>query len=248
MHLTLVLENESSAWDVPVHYNALVQGALYRNLTPEFGEFLHNQGFVSDGRRFALFAFSRLLGDSDYIAETKTLRFRNPVRLIVASPVERFIRETGRLLLREGVRLGKQLLRVSAVELDAPRVEGASVEVEALSPVVAYSTMYRSDGRKFTAYFQPRETDFQRIVADNLVRKAKLLYGEEAEFGPIRVMPVGRPRKQVVIYKDTIIEGYTGRFRLEGDVRLIQTAIDAGLGGKNSAGFGLVREVGENNS
>ncbi len=243
MYVTLTLQSETPSWEIPVNYNHLIQAAIYHSLSPEFAGFLHNEGYIIGNRRFALFAFSRLMGSSEYVPKSKTLQFRNPVRLTISSPVERFIHEISQIVLNDGMRIGNSLLHVTGIELESPRVEESMIEVATLSPVVAYSTMLRSDGRKFTVYFQPRQQDFQRIVAENLLRKAKLIYGSDVAFDPIIIRPINVHRKQIVSYKDTIIEAYSGRFVLEGDSRLLQAALDAGLGSKNSAGFGLVRPV-----
>ncbi|MDN5332516.1 MAG: CRISPR-associated endoribonuclease Cas6 [Tepidanaerobacteraceae bacterium] len=41
-----------------------------------------------------------------------------------------------------------------------------------------------------------------------------------------------------VIYKDVIIKGWMGVYILKGDPVLLKIAYDAGLGSKNSQGFG----------
>ena len=47
---------------LPIHYNYLVQSMIYQNMDREFAEFLHEQGYEVDKRKFKLFTFSRLLG------------------------------------------------------------------------------------------------------------------------------------------------------------------------------------------
>jgi len=43
-----------------------------------------------------------------------------------------------------------------------------------------------------------------------------------------------------VKYKGTVIKGWMGIYRLKGAVSLLKMALDAGLGAKNSQGFGCV--------
>jgi CRISPR-associated endoribonuclease Cas6 len=64
---------------------------------------------------------------------------------------------------------------------------------------------------------------------------------------PIRIRALGvNPRaKRLERYKGTWIEGWTGRFLLEGPPELLRLALEAGLGAKNSQGFGYVEEVDE---
>ena len=47
---------------LPIHYNYLIQSLIYHSLDEEFAEFLHDQGYEVEKRKFKLFNFSRLLG------------------------------------------------------------------------------------------------------------------------------------------------------------------------------------------
>ncbi|UFJ39861.1 CRISPR-associated endoribonuclease Cas6 [Brevibacillus humidisoli] len=241
MRFKLTLHSECGTIELPVHYNHMIQAAIYRNLSPEFASFLHNQGYVIDKRRFPLFVFSRMIGSYTYVPSQKILRFQAPAYLFISSPVSQFIHDMAQIFLRDGIQLGRQQLRVTEVETSSINVEQDEIKVQTLSPVVAYSTLLRPDGRKYTLYFPPRTSDFKRIVSENLVRKAKLIYGEETEFEPIDIQEIGTHKKHVTFYKSTVIEAYSGRFHLRGDQRLLQTAVDTGLGSKNSMGFGMVR-------
>jgi len=44
---------------------------------------------------------------------------------------------------------------------------------------------------------------------------------------------------KLVIYKGFIIKGWMGKFRLRGNPELIKFSYEAGLGAKNSQGFGM---------
>ncbi|GAB7386590.1 CRISPR-associated endoribonuclease Cas6 [Bacillaceae bacterium] len=243
MRIRLTLHAKGDYLDVPVNYNHMLQAAVYQNLSPEFARFLHDQGFCVGGRKFALFVFSRLIGKYEYLSEQKRLRFASPVEWLFASPVAQFIQEISNVFIKGGIKIGHQNLKVTGFEVMSNKVDGNSVCVRTLSPVVAYSTMLRSDGRKYTAYFHPKEKDFQRIVVENLRRKGKLLFGEKTDFSSISVHPVSDFQKNIVVYKGTVIEAYSGKFLLQGDNRLLQVALDAGLGSKNSMGFGMVEAV-----
>ncbi|WP_286887513.1 CRISPR-associated endoribonuclease Cas6 [Aneurinibacillus sp. UBA3580] len=240
MRFSISLSGNGSYIKLPIHYNALIQAALYNQLSPEVADFLHNKGFIVDNRRFPLFAFSRIIGDYRLLRKENKIVFSNPVQLIVSSPVPEFVRDIAQILLKDGFRVGNQMLTVTSLKMDAPTVDNDEIIVQTLSPIVAYSTMKRSDGRKYTVYFEPKEDDFQSIVINNLLRKGRLLYGENTPFQPITIRPVCKYKQHVVMYKQTIIKGYSGKFLLKGDQRLLQVAIDAALGSKNAMGFGLV--------
>ncbi|MBO8165035.1 MAG: CRISPR-associated endoribonuclease Cas6 [Brevibacillus sp.] len=241
MRFKLTLQSENGTIELPAHYNHMIQAAIYRNLSPEFAAFLHDQGYVIGKRRFPLFVFSRMFGSYTYDSSQKVLRFQNPVHLYISSPVSQFVHDMAQIFLRDGIQLGKQRLHVTEVETSSLTVQQDEITVQTMSPAVAYSTLLRPDGRKYTLYFHPKSSDFKRIVCENLVRKAKLIYGESVEFSPLLIQEVASYKKSVAFYKSTVIEAYSGKFLLQGDRRLLQTAIDVGLGSKNSMGFGMVR-------
>ena len=56
----------------------------------------------------------------------------------------------------------------------------------------------------------------------------------------MKVVPLGRTKEVVSYYKRFVIKGHLGRFRLTGSEELIKIVMEAGLGGKNSSGYGLI--------
>ena len=48
---------------------------------------------------------------------------------------------------------------------------------------------------------------------------------------------------KITRYKDTIIKGWLGEYYLNGDPELLRVALDAGLGAKNSQGYGCCELV-----
>jgi CRISPR-associated endoribonuclease Cas6 len=51
--------------------------------------------------------------------------------------------------------------------------------------------------------------------------------------------------QKVTYYKKTVIKGWMGDYELSGDPALLQIALDAGLGAKNSQGYGCCELLGE---
>lgn len=241
MQLQVCLISPSSVV-IPFAYNRWLQAALYGALDAETAEFLHDVGFAEGGRRFKLFCFSRLLGHYRADATRGGLVFDGPLSLVVASPNEAFCRALATGLLRQGrLLLGRQELEVSGVEVQKPLVQQERVRLFCLSPVVAYSTFARPDGSPYTCYFEPGESDFSRIVEGNLRKKFKAFYGREAAGEPLRIRKAGLVRQHLVRFKGGVIKGSTGVLEVTGPPELLQLAVDAGLGSKNSQGFGCVR-------
>ena len=116
--------------------------------------------------------------------------------------------------------------------------------VVTLSPVVVYSTLTKGDGSPYTCYYQPGEGEFEELVSRNLASKYKAFFGGQPPTGTVSVRPLRQPRLHVVYYKDTVIKGYSGPLLMTGPRELLLLALDAGLGSKNSQGFGCLAAVG----
>ena len=226
-----------------IHYNHLVQALIYNSLDPDFASFLHDRGYKGKGRTFKLFAFSRLIGK--YRINDGGIEFDPPVKLVVASPVEQFCQSLlNGLLTKNEAQLGEALVKVESVKVEKPEVAGESVKLKILSPVVAYSTLYKGDGSKYTCYYQPGDAEFTRIVAENLRKKYRAVFNGEAPEGEVKIKPLRQPKLHVLEYKGNVIKGYSGTLIVSGPRELLQVAVDAGLGSKNSMGFGCV-EIGK---
>ena len=148
------------------------------------------------------------------------------------------------MLQSEELYLGANKIKMDQIEILNKKIEGNEIVFNALSPIVAYSTFTRPNGKKYTCYFEPEETDFKRIVSENLIRKYNAIYGEKLSFEEgIQIEGLGKSKMNIVYYKNFLIKGATGKFKLKGDKKLLQLALDVGLGSKNSQGFGCVEII-----
>ncbi|MDI6871025.1 MAG: CRISPR-associated endoribonuclease Cas6 [Bacillota bacterium] len=225
---------------LPVHHNRLLQAAIYSRLDRETAKLVHDRGYGDEGRGFKMFTFSRLMGRYDMDREAGIMRFSGPLRLVISSPMPDFCSSLLTSLLTQGnLELGGQEVVVEEVQTSQPRVTRETAVFRTLSPVVVYSTVIKGDGTKYTCYFQPGEPEFAALLTENLKKKFKVVFGEPPE-GTVRVRPLGQPRLSIVKYAGTVIKGYSGRISIEGPVKLLQIGLDAGVGAKNSQGFGCV--------
>lgn len=243
MHLRIEFQKDDTI-ELPIHYNYLLQGFIYRTIDSKMAEFLHNQGYGST-RKFKLFTFSHLMGNYDIKSKPDRIIFSGNVYLELASPLDDFCESFANGLFKKSVNIGGNEFDVAGITIERQRIVEDEVMLETLSPVVAYSTLAKEDGRKYTCYYQPGENEFERIAIENLRKKFEAFSGERLEEG-LRISCVSRPRLCITVYKEFIIKGYMGKLRLSGSRRLMQTAVDAGLGSKNSMGFGCVRIVQNN--
>ncbi len=244
MHLEIFLRPAAKALVLPIHYNYLVQSALYHSIEPELAAFLHEKGYTVGKRSFRLFCFSLLQGAYQMDKEKKTIAFEEEIKLTVSSPLDEFCRSLlNTLLTRGSIRLGTQEALVEKVQVCKFGVEKPEVVLRTLSPVVLYSTMLRPDGRKYTVYFQPGDPDYERLLSENLQKKYRAFLGIEPPGQAVNARALGLQKMKVIRYKDTIIKAYAGKVLLSGPLPLLQLALDGGLGSKNSQGFGCVEPV-----
>lgn len=251
MRISFVLQPEHGALTVPIHYNHLIQGAIYRNLDESLAEWLHSEGYVHGKRRFKLFTFSRLLSKTcRYDPSSKTLQIKGPFTLKIGSLDVDFLESLVLHVVKKGgLRLNGINCAVVSAEVEMPVKASGPVLVRALSPIVVYSTLEDATGKKKTYYYNPWEKEFGAKILENLKRKWAALKGKEGlpplEKAYLKPVKVSKRNEAIVLFKGTVIKGWTGLYELSLPEPLFQIAYDTGLGSKNSQGFGMVEVVRE---
>ncbi len=241
MRLSVRLQSDRDFQRLPVHYNEYVQALIYTHLDQHLARALHEEGIAEGKRHLKLFTFSRLLGPCR--VRGGWLEPLGSLRLVVASPMIPFLESFAlHLVTNSGLRVGPARFSVEAVEVELQQPYRRPVLLRALSPIAVYSTLQTADGRKKTYYYAPQEPEFERLVLSNLRRKVRAWTGEDipedgASFRPVRV---DARNQHIVLYKGTVIKGWTGIYELSAPEPYFRMALDAGLGSKNSQGFGCV--------
>ncbi|MCX7623193.1 MAG: CRISPR-associated endoribonuclease Cas6 [Thermomicrobium sp.] len=257
MRLEVRLEPEALG-TLPLHYREALQAVIYRHLPKELGQPLHDGDYWRGERPLKLFVFSQLHGGVRY-RPGHGVEVTGPVWFRFASPDRALALGLAAGLLHFGrVRIATLDFAVREIAtLGMPEL-GRSLVVQALSPITVYRTI-EMDGKRRTQYYNPLNEEFAELVVANLERKARVLGllpessldpaaptadGATSVSGVLRLRPLGvHPRaKRLERYKGTWIEGWVGRFLLEGPPELLRLALEAGLGAKNSQGFGYVVE------
>lgn len=231
----------SGPLEIPLAYNAILQGMIYHHLPGEMADALHEEGFGAGDRRFRLFTFSRLLGPAK-VYQGK-IRFSGPFSLIVSSADNGFIESLASGLARAGeVRLARSAapLQSLGIEEHPPDFSAGSAVVSMLSPLTIYSTLSHPDGRTKTYYYSPFEKEFTELLRGNLLRKYEAAYGAPPSDGSFAIVPqrVSSEDQKTVLYRDFVVKGWLGGYRISGSPELLRLAYDTGLGGKNAQGFG----------
>jgi CRISPR-associated endoribonuclease Cas6 len=249
MRLRISLNSNEASLRLPLQYNNLLQGVIYNNLDGALSNWLHEKGHAYGVRRFKLFTFSRLFGKSK--VENSKISFSGPAHFYLSSVDAEILGSLAEHLLKKPeVRLGNVRCRVEEVSVEpAPEIDAAEpVRLKTLSPITAYSTLSTPDGRKKTYYYAPQESEWSDALVANLGRKAKALgwvsdIDGELEGSWVRPHRVSNRDQKILDFKGTVIKGWTGIYKAKLPEPYLRLAYDAGLGSKNSAGFGMVGVV-----
>jgi CRISPR-associated endoribonuclease Cas6 len=241
---------------IPIHHNEILQGIIYKHLDTQLAERLHTKG-VKDPesrRSLKLFTFSRFLAKKRVInSQEKAITFSFPIIWIVASPIPEFIVSFyNNLIKKRSIKLSfkneYKEIYVNNIWLEPPPVYKRPVKVKTLSPITIYRTEKRN-GKVFTNYYAPDDSEFNELILANLLRKYRALTGnsitldERAYIKPIRVAS----QENILYFKNTVIKSWSGIFELSLPKELFLLAFSCGLGAKNSQGFGCI-EIWRGNS
>ncbi len=202
---------------------------------------LHSQGYQLGARSFKLFTFSRIMGKMNFNSG-KGFIFYPPVSLIIASPKVDILESlTQYLVKKKELFLGKNKIWTESIEVMVEKKFTQEVKITMLSPIVMYSTLYGHEGKRKTYYYNPWEKEFSEKLQDNLLKKYTLIDGpifnHDLHFN-IVPLNVNKNHEKILIYKQTVIHGWMGQYQLTGSPELIEVGYNAGLGCKNSNGFG----------
>lgn len=239
---------------LPTHYNHIMQAAILNWIEDEeYQKFIHDIGYVYEGRSFKLFTFSKLMGKYTLTDNKKEMIFEGKVKIIISSSQVRFI-ECLEKSLRDPSKvwqLGRNEVNIISISKEEEPLVGHEIVVRSLSPVVAYNTILEKDKKK-TKYYGPEDIEFENILRQNLIKKYKSI----VEMNPslkmeeftendfkITVLKPKMLSKAIVYYKGFVIVGFNGQFKLQGHPILLQLALEAGLGGKNAQGFGCIQYI-----
>lgn len=226
---------------LPIHYNHIIQGFIYKNISDKIlKSFIHEVGFKYGKRQYKMFTYSKILGRFRMDAAAKKIIFSSPITIHISSLVDDFINSVGNSLFKSDVLgLEGKSIRLANVIAENPVINRDELEIRMISPVVTYTTL-SIDGRKKCIYYSPKEKMFSEKIRDNILRKYEAIENELPQDTQFEIRYIGHkdPKNIIINYKGTTIKGYEGYYELRGNPKLLRMAYLAGIGSKNSQGFG----------
>lgn len=145
------------------------------------------------------------------------------------------------LLSQPEIRLGRVIFEVEKVQVLPDRKIDEAATFRCLSPILV-RTIKEADGKKTVWDLGPQEAKFFTNLRSNLIKRYNDFSGETSisNFEVARYYNVKRTRVRI---KDTFNRAYFMELHALGNSDLLTFAYDAGLGERNSMGFGMVETV-----
>ncbi|WP_457568696.1 CRISPR-associated endoribonuclease Cas6 [Desulfurobacterium sp.] len=236
MKLKLTFEAEKEV-ELPIHHNYILQGFIYNNLAKPFANFIHNTGYAFGNQIFKLITFSKIYGRKKILKREKKIIFSPSFHIYVSAIDTNLLQSIAvEMIQKETLRLYRNTVTLKSVETIKEPVTTPKAIVKTISPV----TVHESFNRK-TMYYNPYQEKFYRLLEQNLKKKAAVVTGNADV--KLSIRPVeGTKYKKIVTYykKNFVIEAWDGQFEIEAPPEIIKIALRAGIGARNSQGFGMV--------
>ncbi|NUM33036.1 MAG: CRISPR-associated endoribonuclease Cas6 [Candidatus Brocadiae bacterium] len=198
MRLELNLTPLEKHCTIPINYQYPLSGAIYQilaNSSPEYANWLHNQGYSIDGvKALKFFVFSRLfISEMEQKGNTLIAHNFKPCKFYISSPIwEDFIQNfvIGSINKKQITIASHQAVghfEITSVQaLPKPDFPFCNGECQpgrflCLSPVVVSNRGKEEFPGKAPHYIRPEEPEFPEAIRQNLLHKFILLYGHEPE-------------------------------------------------------------------
>lgn len=222
---------------LPMNYQYIIQSIIYRSIgeQPTYSEFVHDQGYNYMDRSYRMFVFDFLQGK--YETGDGKIVFRDRVSFSVRSPEVSFIRLLKEAIEKKGINyLGQHYDDIELTLMDET-ITTDTLKIKMRSPISVYSTN-PDTGKSY--FYTPEESGFYELVNENFLRKY-LAYTGVMPSSRIVLTPVMiSPRdKFVTKYKGYYVSGWNGTYELMGEPKYLDFLYQAGLGSRNSQGFGM---------
>lgn len=241
--MRLELNFEFDELNLPIHYNHILQALILNWINDEnYSKFIHDKGYEYNNRRYKLYTFSRLDGKFNIDKQNKRIIYKNGAKLLISSVDGEFLKYVLDNYIDNGtVNIIRNEVAIKNIEYFNPKFESGHFITK--SPITVYST-FEKDGKKKTYYYNPYESDFYELIKRNLMYKYSSFYNGKVFEGDLKITPIKDTlRENIILYKGTVIKGWSGEFYIDAPYEILKIAYGAGLGSKNSQGFGCIEFI-----
>lgn len=242
--MRLCLKLRANNLNLPLAYKHTLQGVIYNMLPKDtMGNFYHDIGYACQEKKYKFFVFSDLFGK--YIVENKRIIFEKDIVLYISSLESDFIKEIyNYLIINDFLYIDNQKVEIVSVETNKiPSFMGIKeIMIKTLSPIVTYTSK-----DKYFTYYKPSDTEFKKLVTDNIVNKIKA-YNYLIDDVIFDIVDIKYENKKIVYFKNTFYEAYQCSMRIKVNNNTFRIIYDSGLSAKGSCGFGMIELKNEKNN
>lgn len=236
--------DESYPLTIPIQYNHYIQAMIFSWIKDkEYGAFIHDKGYQFEDKKYKLFTFSRINGLYQLDKENRTITFTKNICITISSMSDEFMGYLLNSVLLENreLHIGDAKAIINRIQLkDTPVFAGTTI-VHTLSPCTVYTTLEN----KKTRYYSPSNKEYNEFIRQNLIHKYIAYYGKPPKDTEFKIVPIGKVKQAKVNYKNFHIISHDYKMKIEGSEELKRVAYNAGLGAKNSQGFGCIDIINE---
>ncbi len=220
----------------------MLQGVIYRLLSydKEVGDEVHDEGYELDDKSYKLFTFSRLHGKGAY--ENKMITYTGNIDFEIRFVDDRAIDDIKASIAKSPyILLGKEILPILEYKAIDNTITSSSIDIKMITPI----TLHKIDEDNKTLYINYDDEEFSSMIFNNAINKYKAYYRDNIKDLSLSINPisVNDRDKVVTTFKGTYITGWQGYYHLEGSNELINFLYYAGLGDRNSQGFGMFKII-----
>lgn len=240
---------------MPINYQYELSAWLYKVIhlsDPDFAHWLHNQGYSYEKKRFRHFTFTNIKIPQRQIKEDRINITGDNAELQVSFSVEKTVQHFITGIFQDqtfsiGDKQSQADFTVTSVEALPEPDLGSEAVFHTFSPLCV-----SANRNSQAVYLHPHDSEYQRILTENLRAKAGSLSEKEDNGGYANTTQdifnfevLSEPRSRLVKIKSgtpeqTFVRGYLFDFKLKGPADLLRLGYQTGFGEKNSMGFGCV--------
>lgn len=239
---------------LPINYQYLISSWIYKTIhrsDSEFAEWLHEEGYTYNGKKYKHFCYSTLQ-PRRYKIHSNNSTFElaeGPTKLMVSFNIDKAAKDLLKAVFQDNVielNSGKNfkfLGMINHVQLSKPPDFTNHPRFKSMTPICI---SVGSDTHEHAQYLQPGDHKYAAAFCKNLVDKANAFL-EEDKFNIDQVsfkLLTPDPKSKLWTIKGISIKGYEFEFELDAPVELMEIGYYAGFGVQNSSlGMGLVETV-----
>ncbi len=264
MRLKIAMQERSGKFLLPFNYNHKLMSALYgliRSSDQAYSLFLHNDGFVHQGKHFKLFTFSELKINGPYRVTKQGLNAgTNRLIWYVSTPVDKSIENIVMGIFEKNsieLRYSSTTLRfdITGVEtMPEPEIK-ETMHFTCLSPIFMDTFIDDPETGKKKSwtlnYFKDNEK-FVENIKNNLIRKHEIIHKRTIhpksfrfEFDEKYINRKNGKITSLITFKakngsPIKLKCFNAPFTIDTDPELIKVGYECGFGSKNSNGLGMI--------